>query len=262
MAPVQWFLHRIIYTNFNSPLTYVDLLVAALCVFIALYYLRRFPVYRAMAGIVVLLLAAAVALSLHLVFTALLFLIVGGVILIDVPVIFAPEVRHYLEKLGYLPFRQMRKIGSRQRNEEFVGQLAEALFAMADRKIGALVVLERHTSLIATIETGELIDAQFSRRLLQNLFYPKSPLHDGAVVISSQRIVAAGCLLPITSDVKLPGRAGTRHRSGVAVTRDTDAVTVIVSEERGEVSMAENGRLRWDLSRAELIDALLKLLSE
>jgi diadenylate cyclase len=105
-----------------------------------------------------------------------------------------------------------------------------------------------------------LIQAHFSSRLLHAIFFPKSPLHDGAVVIQGDHIVAAGCLLPISSEVQVEKGLGTRHRSSLAITRDTDAVVLIVSEERGQVSLAENNHLHKNLDRAELTDRLTSLL--
>lgn len=189
-----------------------------------------------------------------------MFGVASNLILISLPLIFAPEIRHYLEKLGHFPFLKFLKFTGNQKNEPFVRNLIEALFEMAEKKIGATVVLQRRTGLGETLETGIVIDARFGSKLLQNIFFPKSPLHDGAVVVVDGRIVAAGCLLPISSEVKLDSPFGTRHKSAVAITKDTDALAVIVSEQRGEVSLAENGRLHANLKKAELADRLNKLL--
>ena len=127
---------------------------------------------------------------------------------------------------------------------------------LAEKKIGATIVIARKTGLAGTIETGTAIDAKFNEKLIQSIFFPKAPLHDGAVILSGDRILAAGCLLPITASAKLDPPFGTRHRSGLAITMDTDCVVLLVSEERGKISLAENGKLITNLDRVELANEL------
>jgi diadenylate cyclase len=248
------------HPDFSDPMRWLDAVVALALIVGTLNYLRRFPVFRVVVGITILILLALVLFTMQLIYTGLVVGSLAATILLTTPLIFASEIRHYLEKIGRLSFLRVPTFTRNQRRAGFINDLVDALFELADRKVGALIVLERQTGLGETIETGEILDAQLNTRLLENIFFPKSPLHDGAVVVVGDRILAAGCLLPINGDIKLASKFGTRHRSGLAITHDTDAVVLIVSEQRGEISLAENSRLHSGLSRAEVTGWLQKLL--
>jgi len=223
-------------------------------------YIRRFPVFRVVLGTLFLLLCSVLAYAFGFIFTALVFGSAGALISISLPLIFAPEIRHYLEKLGRFSFLKNPNFTDGQKKKAFINNLVGAVYSLAEGKTGATLVFARKTGLGETIETGVLIDARFSSKLLANIFFPKSPLHDGAVVLQNDRILAAGCLLPILREVKLDPPYGTRHKSGLSITKDTDAVVIIVSEQRGEVSLAENGKLLVNLPRERLWQILEKLL--
>lgn len=249
---------RINSINFTDPLAIVDLGVASFLVVSFLIYMRRFPVFRVFLGLMFLLFCSLVFFVAGFTLTALTFGITSNLILISLPLIFAPEIRHYLEKLGRFSFLHIPRVTSYQKKISFIKNIIDAVYELAERKIGGTIVITRKTGLGETIETGVLIDAKFSAKLLQSIFFPKNPLHDGAVVVTGERITAAGCLLPISSEVKLS--LGTRHRSALAITLDTDAVTLVVSEERGEVSLTENGKLHLNLDRIQLTQLFQKLL--
>lgn len=254
------FYSHIIAVNFTSPLAYLDLIIALALVVSFLVYLHHFPVFRALLGTMLILACSVLFFWTGFVFTSLVLGLAGGLVLISLPLIFAPEIRHYLEKLGRLPFLHLFTPSYGRRKVSFIKNLIDTVYDLADKKIGATLVLQRKTALGETIETGTRIDARFGAKLIQNIFFPKSPLHDGAVIITDERITAAGCLLPVSSEVILDTPFGTRHRSAVSVTLDTDAVVVVVSEQRGQVSLAENGHLHANLERAELSELLNKLL--
>lgn len=246
--------------DFGNPLALVDLFLGLFFILVFLIYVRRFPIFRVILGILFLLACSVIFFVSGFTFTSLLFGFVGGIILVTLPLIFAPEVRHYLEKLGRFPFLRILEFSESQKKTTFIQNLVEATFELAEHHLGALVVLQRRTGLGEILETGVDIDAKFGSRLLQTIFTPPSPLHDGAVIVRDGRIVAAGCFLPVSSKVKLDPPFGTRHVAGLAVTKDTDAVVLIVSEERGEVSLAENGRLKASLDRIALTKELKQLL--
>lgn len=252
---------RLIELDFTHPWAYVDLFLASFFIIGFLYYLRKFPAFRVVIGVVFLLACTAFFFFIRLTLTALVFGIVSNLILISLPLIFAPEIRHYLEKLGRFSFIRMPKLTDKQHKDDFIVNLVGAVYELAERKIGGTIVISRKTGLAETIETGVVLDAKFGSKLLQAIFSPKSPLHDGAVIVSADRIVAARCLLPIHAEVNLDSPFGTRHKSGLAITQDTDALAIIISEQRGEVSLAENGKLDIDIQRSKLIDKLHKLLS-
>ena len=160
-------------------------------------------------------------------------------LLIGVLVIFQPEIRRALERVGRTGLHAIR---DRRAYDEVIEVIAEASRDIAKRRYGALMVLERETGLEDYIGTGRRLDAATSEELIVGIFYRNSPLHDGAVILRGDRVVAAGCTLPL-SDAPLPQHYGTRHRAAVGITESTDAVSIVVSEETGDISVAANGRL-------------------
>src|SRR5205814_10558180 len=138
--------------------------------------------------------------------------------------------------------------------------VAQSAAELGAKKIGALIVLERDTGLTDTAETGVKIDAELSPELLETLFTPHAPLHDGAVIIRHERVIAAGVTLPLSESGAYTGRLGTRHRAALGITEQTDAVVVVVSEETGSVSLVERGRIVRNLDQQRLTGALVDLL--
>lgn len=166
------------------------------------------------------------------------------VILVALPVVFQPELRRALEQIGR--GKWFHKGGSELDEAEFetmLSNVTNATVAMSRRKLGALMVFERNTGLEERIETGTAVDGLLSEALLLNIFEKDTPLHDGAVIIRGKRIVAASCLLPLTENRNLSQDLGTRHRAGIGVSEQSDAVVLIVSEETGTISIARNGEL-------------------
>ena len=166
------------------------------------------------------------------------------VILVALTVVFQPELRRALEQIGR--GKWFHKGGSELDETEFetmLSNVTNATVAMSRRKLGALMVFERNTGLEERIETGTAVDGLLSEALLLNIFEKDTPLHDGAVIIRGKRIVAASCLLPLTENRNLSQDLGTRHRAGIGVSEQSDAVVLIVSEETGTISIARNGEL-------------------
>jgi diadenylate cyclase len=175
-------------------------------------------------------------------------------LLVAIPVIFQPELRRALERLGRAG--SFLSASSRQSTAETV--ILETVAAsqrLAERRHGALIILERETGLQDYIETGVRINSEISSELLQTIFFPNTLLHDGAVIVREGRIVAAACILPLTSGFLADRRLGLRHRAAIGITEATDAIAVVVSEERGSVSIAHNGRMirRLDAQRLEAV---------
>jgi diadenylate cyclase len=183
------------------------------------------------------------------------------VILVALPVVFQPELRRALEQIGRS--RWLSKGGNELDDAEVndvLNAVTNASVDMSRRKVGALMVFERNTGLEERIETGIAIDGILSEALLLNIFEKDTPLHDGAVIIRGNRIVAATCLLPLTENRNLSRELGTRHRAALGVTEQSDAIVVVVSEETGTISIARNGELmrylHGDDIREILSDAL------
>lgn len=175
-------------------------------------------------------------------------------------VVFQPEIRRALEVIGRTHFTGHAKSGlDKDRIKYVVDEITDAVDSFSKSKTGALIVFERETVLKDISETGTIIQAEVSRELLGNLFYVGSPLHDGAVIIRGDKIFAAGCVLPLTENKNLNKSLGTRHRAGIGITENSDCLTVIVSEETGVISVAENGKLERFLNRKSLQKILLDL---
>ncbi len=183
--------------------------------------------------------------------------------LIALVILFQPELRKALEHLGRSSILSMNnRKGLTDETERVINEVADAAGVMSRKKVGALIVIERTTGINDIAETGTILDAKVSADLLMNIFYPKSPLHDGAVVIKNNRIMAAGCLLPLSSNKYISKELGTRHRAGMGMTESSDALIVIVSEETGAISIAIEGKLRRFLDMSTLKDLMLSSLSQ
>jgi uncharacterized protein (TIGR00159 family) len=165
-------------------------------------------------------------------------------------IIFQPEIRHFLMRLGGSSswWRKVvgRLVDSRGSNvaEKAVEEIVEACRVMGEQKTGALIVIPGRDSLEYIIETGDRVDAMVSRRLILNLFFKNSPMHDGAMIIRGDRILAARCTLPITSRTDVPASFGMRHKAAIGISEESDATVVVVSEETGNISYVKEGRLR------------------
>lgn len=183
------------------------------------------------------------------------------VIVFAIPVIFQPELRRLLEQIGHTSWiRTPFPANSTENMEQAVDEVSRAAAQLSRSGFGALIVIERETGLQDYADRGVPLDATVSRDLLVNLFFPNSPLHDGAVIIRQTRILAAAVVLPLTENVSDGGRLGTRHRAAIGITEESDALAVVVSEETGRISVAHHGRLVENLDQERLRRALRTLL--
>lgn len=180
--------------------------------------------------------------------------------LIAIAIIFQPELRRALEQLGRGKlFQRTHWDWSPQEFDHLLDELTKAIPVLVKKRIGGLIVIERETGLKEWVQTGIPVDGVISAELLINIFFPRSPLHDGAVIIRGNQIVAAGCYLPLTDDPYLNKELGTRHRAGLGATEQSDAVAIIVSEETGIVSVAQSGILTRYLDEKKLRTILTDL---
>ena len=179
-------------------------------------------------------------------------------IVIAIIILFQPEIRRALAQMGEAQiFRNLTSAEELKSLDEIV----RATVSLANKKIGALIAIERDTSLKDFVEMGTPLDAKVTKEILLSIFHPTSPIHDGAVVIKGNRIVAAGCFLPITMGPDISKSLGTRHRAGLGLSEETDAVIVVVSEETGMVSMAIHGKFETHLDMGTLRDILTDLFT-
>ena len=169
-------------------------------------------------------------------------------------VVFQPELRSALEKVGGQPMKSLKNIGSSNNQPELrmIGEVAAASASLSATKTGALIVIERLTKLGDLILTGTVIDAEPNVAIIKNIFFNKAPLHDGALIIRNSRLYAAGCLLPLTSNTDIDGDLGTRHRAAIGMSENSDAVVIVVSEETGVISLAVEGVLYRGYDREKL----------
>ena len=236
MFDVSWFFQRFDWWSI------LDILLVALTFYWLLHLLRGTQAIQLLRGTVILALAMILAASL-LPFRAFSWLVERALpaLLVAVPVIFQPELRRALERLGrtgaYLTTSRETSIA------EIIDAVCTACTRLSDRHYGALIVLERSTGLEEYIETGVKLGSQVTVELLLTIFFPNTALHDGAVVIRNGRIVAAACVLPLASGTISDRQMGLRHRASIGVTEETDAIAVVVSEESGIISVAHDGRM-------------------
>jgi len=227
----------------------LDILIVSFIIYYAFAFVRQRRAGRLALGIFALLLVMWI--SDFVGFNALNYILetlfdVGFIALI---VIFQPELRSALEKMGG-NFRNLKNITEVQESKEdkMIEELCSAVKDLSETKTGALIVLERTTRLGDEIRTGVEIDAAVNKHLIGNIFFNKAPLHDGAMVIREGRVHACGCFLPLSGNPALPNELGTRHRAGLGISEISDAFVVIVSEETGGVSVAKNGEIDRNLS--------------
>ena len=243
-----------------TPTMLLDIAITALFTYWLFSLIRGTRAVTLVLGVSILLGVYFIAQYLGLrLFTQLLQAgaVVGAFALV---VVFQPELRRALERIGRVgTFRWLFAPAAQRRIEHVAAQVSAAAFALSREGHGALVVLERETGLEEIAETGIMLHADLSSELLRTIFTPRSALHDGAVLIRGDRILAAGALLPLT-EMKLSERFGTRHRAALGITEDTDAVAVVVSEENGQMSVVERARIVRVPNEAQLEKALAVLL--
>ena len=172
-------------------------------------------------------------------------------------VLFQDEIRHFLLTLGSRHhsssiFRFLKGNKQKVTNKEEIMPIVMACLSMSKGKVGALIVIEKGFPLDEIVHTGDVIDANINQRLIENIFFKNSPLHDGAMIISNKRIKAAGCILPVSHKLNIPKELGLRHRAALGVSQETDAISVIVSEETGGISIAYQGEFYLKLTAEEL----------
>ena len=233
----------------------VDILVVAVIIYLVLVFVRRNNSHNVVRGIVILLAVFALANLLNLKMVTFLLQRTLELGLLALVIIFQPELRRLLERMGSGIGRSRYTFGSVV--DMAVAQTALACKDMAESRTGALIIFERSINLNDIINTGTMINSDVTAELIKKLFYDKAPLHDGAIIIRDGRIIAAGCVLPLTKSTNLSKDLGMRHRAGIGLSEQSDAIVVIVSEEAGAVSIAMNGTLKRHLDN-ETFEKILR----
>lgn len=252
---------------FSSPLnvitTVLDLVIVIFLIYKAFKMLKETRAWQLLKGIAVLI--AITLISGYLNLTILNYILTSvmsyGVIMLII--VFQPELRRALEQLGTTN-RFSRLLGIDQdlnaKKKENIYKIAIAAVELSKQKKGALIVIEREIKIQDIISTGILMNSEISPQLLVNIFEPKTPLHDGAVVISDNKIAAASCMLPLADDKDIARELGTRHRAAIGISKESDSIVVVVSEETGKMSIAKDGTLIADVREDVLKKILIKNL--
>lgn len=253
--------------NYLSTISFwdvVDILIVAYLFYKVLELVRKTSSYNLAKGLLVLLIVLWLSGPSVFNLTMINFILrkafeIGFIALV---IIFQPELRKLLSKMGSRNFYGIfsPRVQANSELESAITQTVLACESMSKTKTGALIIFERSVKLSDIMTTGTMIDAEITAELLKNIFYPKAPLHDGALIVRNARIASAGCVLPLTAKTNLSKDLGMRHRAGIGASEVSDAVTVIVSEESGGISVAVEGMLKRNLSVAMLEQILRKEL--
>ncbi|MBF0476891.1 MAG: TIGR00159 family protein, partial [Deltaproteobacteria bacterium] len=236
---------------------WLDVLIVAIIIYQGLLFIKGTRAFQMLIGLAVIVLAYLLSRNLKLSTLEWLLNNFISYIILIVIILFQDDIRRVLTTMGKGPFFR-----SSIEQNLYLEEAIRAAYSLASNKVGALIVFERTTKLNQYIETGKLIDARLSRELLISIFIPSSPLHDGAVIIRNGRIYAAGCLLPLNTEQSMSIKLGTRHRAGLGMSLETDAVVIVVSEERGQVSLVANGRISWGIDREALREELFAMFKQ
>ncbi|MGN0163633.1 MAG: diadenylate cyclase CdaA, partial [Candidatus Ornithomonoglobus sp.] len=244
----------------------VDIFIVTIAVYYCFIAMRGTRAMQLLRGIAIA--AAVFAISNFLRLDTLSY-ILGKVFqgaMVAIIVIFQPELRNLLEHMGRLKLGHFLGLAFDTSEEVETGQvidnIASAAEDLSNTKTGALIVIERGTRLGEYMHSGTSLDANVTTELLKNIFVPNTPLHDGAVIIRGNKIITAGCVLPLTANTNLSSELGTRHRAALGLSEASDAIIVVVSEETGKISIAINGSLMRNMTRQSLTKALTKLLNK
>ena len=258
------FWNQIVFAVSNIRLfDIVDIMVIAYILYKAIGFLRESRSGQLVKGLLVLFVAYLIAGWWDLATIQIILSRVFDSAIIAAAVIFQPELRRILEKVGRTNFRRGQLLdGEVDVLSQCIDNVSRSIATMQEKRIGALIVFEKTTQLGEIIATGTVIDAESSVSIINNIFFPKSPLHDGAMIIRDGRVYAAGCILPLTQREDISLQLGTRHRAAIGMTENSDAIVLVVSEETGTISIVSNGQMTRDYNAISAGAELRRLLLE
>lgn len=232
---------------------FLDICLVTFIIYNVIKLIRQTKAIQLVKGIVFMGIVFFVVKALDMQVTSYVLSRVFNDVVLVMLLLFQPEIRHVLESMGKKRFGRGE---TSEEADETITAVCKACSDMSDKKIGALIVFEKETLLGEISDSGNKIDALVTSEMIGNIFYPKAPLHDGAALVRGNRIVSAGCILPLTND-SLSSELGTRHRAAVGLSQQSDAVIVVVSEETGAISVAHQGYLKRNISPGELRETLM-----
>lgn len=250
--------------DLSSPFRVVMLILDIAIVAVVVYYIymliKKTRAVQIFKGFLIILALLAVSELLDLVILNFIlenFLTYGMILMI---IVFQPELRSALEKLGRKNFANIFDFDDKIRDKQVISEIVKAVEIMSLKKIGAIIVIEQSTKINDIIREGVDLSAKVSSELIQTIFNPRTPLHDGAIIIEENQIKAAKCVLPLASENVVPRNVGTRHRAAIGMSEVSDALVIVVSEETGIISFVEDGKMKRDLNGDKLSSILLRSL--
>jgi diadenylate cyclase len=243
------FWENLVLLQFSWPQVIIDIALVSIVFYYIFILLKGSRAIHILIGLLILAFIFLLSKALQLFATGWLLDRFLTLILVAIPVIFQQELRRGLEKLGQTRIFSSSEVGAA---DILIGNLVDVSVIMAKRKVGALVVLKKDVSLNEYAETGVPINGKISKELILSIFFPKTPLHDGAIIIEGDKVVAAACVLPHSYKFTADRSLGTRHKAAIGLAENTDAHVIVISEERGTISYAHNGRLEHDITPEKL----------
>lgn len=246
----------------------LDILLVAFVLYNGIKLIRETRAFQLVKGLLFLGVVYFLISQIEMQASSYIFRIIFQNIFIILIILFQQEIRQIIERLGKSKFSSLSNLfkgsgaGRNETVSEAIIEIAKAVQRMGDSKTGSLIVMEKEMLLGDVIKTGTAIDAQITHELIGNVFFPKSPLHDGAAIVRDGRLLCAGCVLPLTKNEELSSELGTRHRAALGMSEQSDAMVVVTSEETGIISVAFKGELKRGLTEAELREMLINYLLE
>ncbi len=254
----------LIFSSNNIIFDILDIVAVTFVIYKVIQFMRQTRAQQLLKGLIVFLAVYIVAKLLGLNAISWILSVVIANIIVVLVVLFQPEIRSILEKLGRNGISSALKFTKNYENDDenlqLINIVSKAVENMSKTKTGALIIIERKTMLDEIVNTGTIIDAKSSVNLIQNIFFKNSPLHDGAMIIRENRVYAASCILPLSQNPDISSELGTRHRASIGISETCDAIAIVVSEETGDVSLSVGGNLTRGLSNKAFAQKLKELL--
>ena len=246
----------------------IDVIIVTILIYSAIKLVRETRAGQLVKGIIILVVIFLLSSQFELLMLSTILRTFFQFAFLALLIVFQPEIRKALEQMGRSKVGQSlaNAVGVKEKESDktqirkAIEGVVDATAVLQQMRMGALIVFERHTKLGEIVETGTIVEADPSAQLIANIFFNKAPLHDGAMIIRAGRIYSAGCILPLSSNISISADLGTRHRAGLGMSENSDAVVVVVSEETGQISIALNGRLTRNYNRVTLREKLEQLL--
>lgn len=259
---IKDFISKILSIDFKFT-DFLDICLVAFLIYNAIKLIRETRAFQLVKGLLLLLVGYGIINLLHMEASSYIFEFVFKNIFIILVILFQQEIRQILEKVGTSRLSTLShfiKGNSNEKREvltQAIIEISKAVQRMSDKQTGSLIVIEKELLLGDVIKTGTAVDAKVSHELVGNIFFPNSPLHDGAAIVRDGRLLCAGCVLPLSKNTEISSELGTRHRAALGMSEQSDAMVVVTSEETGTISVAVGGELIRDLTEAELREKLI-----